>query len=85
MSREVHLSQARMYGWGSDPWKGVSYLSDSDKAAFHRGALVVITGGRPQYGRHGTTIRRLAWTNFWNHRTLTREELAMARRAGIEG
>jgi len=80
----VYESNATMYGWGSDLWKGVRGLSDEDLASFRAGALVVLTGGRPAYGTHGTTLRCLARTgDRWGHRLMTPEQLAAAHAAGL--
>lgn len=81
----IYVSTASMYGWGSDPWKGVSYVSDEDRANYLAGALVILTGGRPAYGSQGTTLRRLDRSgDRWTHRLLTPEQLAVARAGGLD-
>lgn len=82
----IHVSNATMYGWGSDLWKGVSYVSDEDRAAYRDGALVILTGGRPASGTQGTTLRRLDRSgDRWVHRLLTPEQMATARALGLDG
>lgn len=39
----IHVSNATMYGWGSDPWKGVSYVSDEDRATYMLAAQKPLT------------------------------------------
>ena len=80
----IRISTATPYGWGADPWKGVTRVDADDRAAFDAGILVILTGGRPVHGSSGTTLRRLARSgDRWVHRVLSARELDAARVAGL--
>lgn len=47
------------HGWGSDPYKWVSYLTPEERAHVRNGtAIVIITGCPPDCGNHGITFRQ---------------------------
>jgi hypothetical protein len=52
------------HGFGSDPWKWVSFLTTEEKAAIRNGETVLVTGCPPCGGSRGTgcTVRRVIYS-----------------------
>lgn len=78
MYDKAHVSEARAYGWGSEPWKGVSGLTELEKYLINSGSLVMIENCPPAGGsRGGTTLRKVIEANGrFYHRVPSDEEIA---------
>jgi len=65
------------HGWGSDPYKWVSRLTEEERAAVRRGELVFITGcPASARGIKGVYVRKVIWKNGrYVHRVPETEEV----------
>lgn len=54
---------AEQHGFGSDPYKWVSYLSGTEKIYVKRGGLVLFRSSRLSGGNNGTYWRRVIYKN----------------------
>jgi hypothetical protein len=59
-TKTIISETGKAHGFGSDPWKWVSGLSDAEREHVKNGTAIVLVDGAPGYA--GTTIRRVLYS-----------------------
>jgi len=86
MKTEIMISETgEVHGYGSDPWKWVSYLTKEEKAHVRAGGIVLVKGDRlsgpgAQSGTYWRQVKRTC-SDRYVHRVPTD---AVLKGAGVE-